>query len=139
MQFASIYESSDERPVAAVLRSNGDWVRLSDIDVSFGDDLFTFIASDTRPEIGELREVINSVELDPIIGDVRFAPPYLHPPKIWGIGLNYLDHATDLSADHPEEPTRSSRRAVRSFYPSRAVASLQRANLVWSSASSATT
>ena len=35
---------------------------------------------------------------------VRFAAPYLHPRLIWGIGLNYLDHAADLSEDVPEEP-----------------------------------
>lgn len=32
---------------------------------------------------------------------VQFGPLYLHPPKIWGIGLNYVDHATDLSEKAP--------------------------------------
>lgn len=36
--------------------------------------------------------------------EVRFAAPYLHPRKIWGIGLNYVDHAADLSESVPEEP-----------------------------------
>lgn len=36
--------------------------------------------------------------------DVRFAPPYRHPRLIWGIGLNYVDHASDLSEAVPEEP-----------------------------------
>lgn len=31
----------------------------------------------------------------------RFAPPYRHPPKIWGIGLNYREHAEDLSERPP--------------------------------------
>ncbi len=31
----------------------------------------------------------------------RCAPPYRHPSKIWGIGLNYADHAADLSAKTP--------------------------------------
>jgi 2-keto-4-pentenoate hydratase/2-oxohepta-3-ene-1,7-dioic acid hydratase in catechol pathway len=30
--------------------------------------------------------------------------PYELPPKIWCIGLNYLSHATDISAVQPEEP-----------------------------------
>lgn len=35
---------------------------------------------------------------------LRYAPPYLDPPKIWGIGLNYMEHATDLKVRPPEEP-----------------------------------
>src|SRR5690349_4098081 len=35
---------------------------------------------------------------------VQFAPLYRHPRKIWGIGLNYRDHAADLSAPFPTEP-----------------------------------
>ncbi|NMC06588.1 MAG: fumarylacetoacetate hydrolase family protein [Candidatus Lokiarchaeota archaeon] len=27
-----------------------------------------------------------------------FGPPFRHPPKIWGIGLNYADHAGDLAS-----------------------------------------
>ncbi len=33
---------------------------------------------------------------------VRFMPPYKRPSKIWGIGLNYKEHATDLSEKVPE-------------------------------------
>jgi len=36
--------------------------------------------------------------------DARFGPLYRHPRKIWGIGLNYKDHAADLSAPFPTEP-----------------------------------
>lgn len=35
---------------------------------------------------------------------VDHAPLYRHPRKIWGIGLNYRDHAADLSAPFPTEP-----------------------------------
>lgn len=35
---------------------------------------------------------------------VSYAPLYRHPRKIWGIGLNYLEHAQDLGAPHPTEP-----------------------------------
>jgi 2-keto-4-pentenoate hydratase/2-oxohepta-3-ene-1,7-dioic acid hydratase in catechol pathway len=40
--------------------------------------------------------------LDP--ASVHYAPPYRHPRKIWGIGLNYKDHAADLGAPSPTEP-----------------------------------
>lgn len=35
---------------------------------------------------------------------VRYAPLYRSPRKIWGIGLNYKDHAIDLKATLPTEP-----------------------------------
>ncbi|WP_030484841.1 fumarylacetoacetate hydrolase family protein [Nocardioides aequoreus] len=36
--------------------------------------------------------------------DVRFTAPYRRPRKLWGIGLNYVDHAADLSESVPDEP-----------------------------------
>ncbi|WP_254546721.1 fumarylacetoacetate hydrolase family protein [Halomarina pelagica] len=33
-----------------------------------------------------------------------FATPLETPGKLWGIGLNYADHAADLREDWPEEP-----------------------------------
>lgn len=40
--------------------------------------------------------------LDP--DKVAYGPLYRRPRKIWGIGLNYRDHAADLSAPFPTEP-----------------------------------
>lgn len=34
--------------------------------------------------------------------DAVFAPLYRHPHKIWGIGLNYVDHAGDLAEKAPQ-------------------------------------
>lgn len=36
----------------------------------------------------------------------RWTPlaPYTRPRKIWGIGLNYREHADDLTAGYPDEP-----------------------------------
>ncbi len=36
--------------------------------------------------------------------DVTFAAPYRRPRKIWGIGLNYVEHASDLAEQVPDEP-----------------------------------
>ncbi|HOO64751.1 MAG TPA: fumarylacetoacetate hydrolase family protein, partial [Synergistaceae bacterium] len=33
--------------------------------------------------------------------EARYAPLYRRPPKIWGIGLNYVDHAADLAEKAP--------------------------------------
>lgn len=35
---------------------------------------------------------------------VTFTAPYRRPRLIWGIGLNYRDHAADLAESVPEEP-----------------------------------
>jgi 2-keto-4-pentenoate hydratase/2-oxohepta-3-ene-1,7-dioic acid hydratase in catechol pathway len=35
---------------------------------------------------------------------VTFSPLYRRPRKIWAIGLNYKEHAADISAEIPEEP-----------------------------------
>src|SRR5699024_12455076 len=34
--------------------------------------------------------------------DINYAPLYRHPRKIWGIGLNYAEHASDLSEAAPD-------------------------------------
>jgi 2-keto-4-pentenoate hydratase/2-oxohepta-3-ene-1,7-dioic acid hydratase in catechol pathway len=36
--------------------------------------------------------------------ELRYVPPFPDPPKIWGIGLNYLEHASDLKVKPPDEP-----------------------------------
>lgn len=36
--------------------------------------------------------------------DAHFVAPYRRPRKIWGIGLNYVEHAADLSETVPGEP-----------------------------------
>ncbi|WP_458189561.1 fumarylacetoacetate hydrolase family protein [Haladaptatus sp. NG-WS-4] len=36
--------------------------------------------------------------------DLSFAAPLEQPGKLWGIGLNYADHASDLHEDRPTEP-----------------------------------
>lgn len=40
--------------------------------------------------------------MDP--SSVSFGAPYRHPRMLWGIGLNYAEHASDLSEGVPEEP-----------------------------------
>ncbi|MFB6173721.1 MAG: fumarylacetoacetate hydrolase family protein [Halobacteriales archaeon] len=41
----------------------------------------------------------------PVPGDaLTFASPVPERRKLWGIGLNYLEHAGDLSEERPEEP-----------------------------------
>lgn len=37
------------------------------------------------------------------VEDIKFAAPYMRPSKIWGIGLNYREHAKDLDETSPQE------------------------------------
>ncbi|MCG6906336.1 MAG: fumarylacetoacetate hydrolase family protein [Desulfobacteraceae bacterium] len=46
-------------------------------------------------------EVLPEAEIVPTAA-VRWRPPYHHPRKIWGIGLNYRAHAADLSESAPQ-------------------------------------
>jgi 2-keto-4-pentenoate hydratase/2-oxohepta-3-ene-1,7-dioic acid hydratase in catechol pathway len=43
--------------------------------------------------------------------------PYLVPPKIWCIGLNYRSHAEDIQAEQPEEPGSFMKPASCMFQP----------------------
>ncbi len=46
-------------------------------------------------------KLIFSGSLEIPLKQVNYAPLYSHPAKIWGIGLNYVEHATDLSEKAP--------------------------------------
>jgi 2-keto-4-pentenoate hydratase/2-oxohepta-3-ene-1,7-dioic acid hydratase in catechol pathway len=61
-------------------------------------------------QLGQLEEIINwyntegKIELETykdILMDEKYRPLYRHPRKIWGIGLNYVEHASDLSEEAP--------------------------------------
>ncbi|HVL47847.1 MAG TPA: fumarylacetoacetate hydrolase family protein [Candidatus Thermoplasmatota archaeon] len=49
---------------------------------------------------------------------LKFAAPFRDPPKIWGIGLNFREHATDLEAPAPDEPASYMRPATALADPS---------------------
>lgn len=52
--------------------------------------------------IAEGRQALEIMTDDVVAADaLRPAPPYRRPRKIWGIGLNYADHAADLSEKTP--------------------------------------
>ncbi|SDI26306.1 fumarylacetoacetate hydrolase family protein [Natribacillus halophilus] len=57
-----------------------------------------------RERIADLQQAIENTEDIPggmNAQDVTFGPLYRRPPKIWGIGLNYVDHAADLHETAP--------------------------------------
>lgn len=89
---------------AAVVTSGGV-VPISAINAFWGKawptDLFQLIGQGINPLLGQEAEKTPGA-LEP--AHVRFGPLYRHPRKIWGIGLNYREHAQDLGAAWPTEP-----------------------------------
>ena len=60
-----------------------------------------------RGRVGELRDWVagqDAAGLDELVvpqEQLAYAPLYRRPRKIWGIGLNYVEHAADLSEKAP--------------------------------------
>lgn len=94
----------NSREEAAVVTSRGV-VPIREVNAYWGKawptDLFRLINQGLNPLLLEDAERTPAV-LD--LSRVRFGPLYRHPRKIWGIGLNYREHARDLSAPFPSEP-----------------------------------
>lgn len=71
------------------------------------DDLLSLLENGSFYELWERYESSDGFAGDAAVPpeEVEYAPPYRRPRKIWGIGLNYAEHAGDLSERAPaEEP-----------------------------------
>ena len=96
-----IFEGTEQ---AAVVTPLG-FVPVSQINSQLGKswatDLYALIVAGIDNQLAhDAERIANAV--DPTT--VKVAPLYRHPRKIWGIGLNYRDHAQDLNAPFPTEP-----------------------------------
>jgi 2-keto-4-pentenoate hydratase/2-oxohepta-3-ene-1,7-dioic acid hydratase in catechol pathway len=98
------------REVAGILIDNGCLpIALLNkrLNKDWPDKVFDILNTDKLEEILEwFRININSIPQDlndDLIpnGSIQFRPLFRHPHKIWGIGLNYKDHAVDLSEEAP--------------------------------------
>lgn len=78
------------------------------LKVDYPADILTILSSERWNELGDLYRVLEEgghAELQSEIipwQHAEFAPLYRHPRKIWGIGLNYADHAADLAETAPQ-------------------------------------
>lgn len=85
-------------------------VAIADVNSHIGLDLPTELLRliQTPESMEELRLNMGKLEGIRGIGEelvrARVGPPLTNPPKIWGIGLNYRNHADDLGATWPSEP-----------------------------------
>lgn len=101
MRLATIVEH--DRELAAVVDPRRGVAAAADLAAWAVGDLLAVIRS------GRVAELFQAAGSAPDSAyrardDVTFTAPYRHPRLIWGIGLNYRDHAADLAEDVPEEP-----------------------------------
>lgn len=110
MKLATIRE--DGREVAAVVTSDGA-LPVSRMNEVYGTSLKTDLLGliETR-QISELRNwlsVLPGAEQKKLFSGampferIKYAPLYRRPRKIWGIGLNYVEHASDLNEVSPSK------------------------------------
>ncbi len=94
---------ADGNEVAVLLVPDRGVVPASDLVPGFGGDLLALLGQSSLSDLADVAAAAPAdVFRDP--ADVEFTAPYRHPRKLWGIGLNYLEHAGDLSENVPTEP-----------------------------------
>jgi 2-keto-4-pentenoate hydratase/2-oxohepta-3-ene-1,7-dioic acid hydratase in catechol pathway len=107
MRLASIRRKGKlgEREESAIVTSRGP-VPIRFINLQLGrewpTDLLQLIEQGLPPRLGD---DANRTQGALAPSDFQYAPLYRRPRKIWGIGLNYREHAQDLKAQYPTEPT----------------------------------
>ena len=100
----------DGAEVAAIVLPDGGAVPLDVLDAKgqpggWPADLLSLLEAGVldglRPRYAEAPARFEGAAVAP--GRVEYAPPYRRPRKIWGIGLNYAEHAGDLNERAPSE------------------------------------
>lgn len=74
------------------------------LGMDFGPDLDTLLRRGQQDQLAKSLESERVPRSGWRIPNLRFAPPLAHPSKIWGVGLNFAQHAADLAADAGDEP-----------------------------------
>lgn len=110
MRIASIKDKTNE--VAGILFDDSI-LKISELNEqlskSYEKDLLSIIENEQLDDLILCFEKLQKNGLGPLlsklipISDVEFAPLYRNPNKIWGIGLNYKDHASDLAEVSPSD------------------------------------
>ncbi|MHA6618696.1 fumarylacetoacetate hydrolase family protein [Pseudonocardia sp. DLS-67] len=101
MRLASIRVDGTEIP--AVVDPARGVARVPDLLPGFDGDVRAVLTGERVAELAKTVESAADAQFVPE-SSVAFGAPYRHPRLIWGIGLNYVDHAADLSEQVPEEP-----------------------------------
>ncbi|WP_219415625.1 fumarylacetoacetate hydrolase family protein [Pseudonocardia nigra] len=101
MRLATIRTDGTELP--AVVDPQRGVARVADLLPGFDGDVLAILVEGRWAELAKLADAAP----DTVFAErsaVAFGAPYRHPRLICGIGLNYVDHAADLSEQVPEEP-----------------------------------
>ncbi|WP_081416449.1 fumarylacetoacetate hydrolase family protein [Arthrobacter castelli] len=104
MQLASIRESPNSTAgagAAVIVDPQRGAALAADLLPGFTGDALEVLAAGRW---NELETAAAAAGDDLFRRDVTFTAPYRHPRMIWGIGLNYAEHASDLTEGVPEEP-----------------------------------
>ena len=101
MFIATVTDGSEQRPV--LVHPGKGVLRPQQLDSSFDGDAMALVQLDVQKGLLAQASSIDDDQFEPI-GELTFTAPYRSPRKIWGIGLNYRDHASDLAEEVPEEP-----------------------------------
>jgi 2-keto-4-pentenoate hydratase/2-oxohepta-3-ene-1,7-dioic acid hydratase in catechol pathway len=101
VRIASVRGLDGDRPV--LVDEKRGVAFCDELDPAFHDDAMALLDGDVYGRLAA-RAATASDEVFHAADTVQFTAPYRSPRKIWGIGLNYLDHASDLSESVPEEP-----------------------------------
>jgi len=105
MRLANVIVDGVETP--SVLDPARGWVPLAGLGTGLPDDVAGLIATGLGADVRDRLLAAAAAASDRAIvppGAAEFAAPFRRPRMLWGIGLNYLDHARDLDAPHPTEP-----------------------------------
>ncbi|WP_109472303.1 fumarylacetoacetate hydrolase family protein [Ornithinimicrobium cavernae] len=101
MHLATITEQSAETPV--LVDPDRGVIAFAALGNDVPTELLEAIRAERITELTERAAAAPDSAFRPVDA-VQFTAPYRHPRMIWGIGLNYVDHASDLSESVPEEP-----------------------------------
>lgn len=100
MRLASIVRAG--RIVPAVVGDRGV-AAVGDFAPGLPADAMALLDDETWRKVTDAAERAGAEVFGPV-SDAVFTAPYRRPHKIWGIGLNYQDHAADLSESAPDQP-----------------------------------
>jgi 2-keto-4-pentenoate hydratase/2-oxohepta-3-ene-1,7-dioic acid hydratase in catechol pathway len=108
MRLATIVINNEE---SAVIIGKEGAVSIAELnkarDTDWKTSIFELIQSEQLEELtnwynGEGKKAIANREINFVEEELLvYGPLYKHPRKIWGIGLNYVDHASDLGEKAP--------------------------------------
>jgi 2-keto-4-pentenoate hydratase/2-oxohepta-3-ene-1,7-dioic acid hydratase in catechol pathway len=100
----------DKKELAAII-FNKKVIPIREVNEVYGTDWkINILEIIKNGQLEELRAWIDSIDKKRLenevnllfdLNEVKFGPLYRNPKKIWGIGLNYTEHATDLSEVAP--------------------------------------